>query len=67
MSDEPFYTPPCPRCAGERWICEQHPDRPWPHDDCAGPGEPCPVCNTSEPPEMPEGFISLAKVNDDER
>ena len=20
------------------WVCEQHPDKPWPHDDCAGPG-----------------------------
>jgi hypothetical protein len=20
------------------WRCEQHPDKPWPHDDCAGPG-----------------------------
>ena len=20
------------------WVCEQHPDREWPHDDCAGPG-----------------------------
>ena len=27
-------------CA-EGWICEQHPDQPWPHDDCAGPGAPC--------------------------
>ena len=21
-----------------RWICEQHPEKDWPHDDCAGPG-----------------------------
>ena len=27
-------------CAGG-WICEAHPDRPWPHGDCAGPGMPC--------------------------
>lgn len=20
------------------WVCEQHPDKSWPHDDCAGPG-----------------------------
>lgn len=20
------------------WVCEQHPDLEWPHDDCAGPG-----------------------------
>jgi hypothetical protein len=30
----------------EGWICEQHPDRGWPHEDCAGPGMPCedPAC-----------------------
>lgn len=22
-------------------VCEQHPDQPWPHGDCAGPGNPC--------------------------
>ncbi len=22
------------------WICEQHPNLVWPHDDCAGPGMP---------------------------
>lgn len=22
------------------WVCEQHPDLPWPHDQCAGPGMP---------------------------
>ena len=27
-------------CA-EGWICEAHPDKPWPHDDCAGPGMLC--------------------------
>jgi hypothetical protein len=25
----------------EGWICEQHPDRPYPHDDCAGPAMLC--------------------------
>lgn len=20
------------------WRCEEHPDKPWPHDDCPGPG-----------------------------
>ena len=20
------------------WVCEQHPEMEWPHDDCAGPG-----------------------------
>lgn len=37
----------CPQCGGARWVCEEHPDRPWPHDDCAGPGVPCPGCNDS--------------------
>jgi hypothetical protein len=32
----------------EGWICEAHPDQGWPHDDCAGPGEPCPRCDTDE-------------------
>jgi len=49
----------CARCHGERWICEAHPDHPWPHDDCPGPGEPCPRCNVKEPPEMPPDFRSL--------
>jgi hypothetical protein len=25
-------------------VCEAHPELPWPHDDCAGPGMPCPNC-----------------------
>jgi hypothetical protein len=34
------------RCGcNEGWICEQHSDRGWPHEDCAGPGMPCPRCN----------------------
>jgi hypothetical protein len=20
------------------WVCEEHPDLEWPHDDCPGPG-----------------------------
>jgi hypothetical protein len=30
----------------EGWVCEQHPEKGWPHDDCAGPGMPCenPAC-----------------------
>jgi len=23
------------------WICDTHPDRPWPHDSCTGPGTLC--------------------------
>lgn len=29
-------------CICERgWICEEHPELPWPHGDCPGPGMPC--------------------------
>ena len=48
----------CDRCHGSRRICEAHQDQPWPHGDCAGPGEPCPLCNDGERPEMP-GFVSF--------
>jgi hypothetical protein len=40
--------PICPTCHGCGWICEAHPDQPWPHADasepdgqCPGPGMPC--------------------------
>lgn len=46
--------PSCPRCGRERWICEEHPEQPWPHDNCAGPGIPCPLCNPAGPDERPE-------------
>lgn len=26
--------------ARDGWMCEKHPGREWPHDDCAGPGMP---------------------------
>ena len=36
-------SPVCVLCQQELdgdWICEEHPLKPWPHDDCAGPGMP---------------------------
>jgi hypothetical protein len=30
----------CEHCANG-WTCEEHADRPWPHDDCSSPGQPC--------------------------
>ena len=39
---------PCPRCEDELWVSEGHPLKPFPHDDCAGPGMPCPLCNPEE-------------------
>lgn len=29
-----------PQLHADGWICEQHPELAWPHDDCAGPGMP---------------------------
>jgi hypothetical protein len=49
-------TKPAQVCfCNEGWICEQHPDQGWPHDDCAGPGKRCFWCNTDDPPRMPQG------------
>lgn len=52
-------TTSCGKC-DEGWICEAHPDQPWPHPDpsdlvtgrCAGPGMPCdaPGCPFSMDP-----------------
>jgi hypothetical protein len=38
----------CGKCL-DGWICEEHPDQPWPHDSCAGSGVPCenPACDFS--------------------
>ena len=33
----------CGECA-DGWQCEQHEHRPWPHDECGGPGIPCKTC-----------------------
>jgi Phage integrase family len=30
-------TPTCPRCRGAGWVCEQHPDQPWPHPNAEEP------------------------------
>ena len=41
---------------------EEHQDRPWPHHDCAGPGEPCPVRNTTSPPRRQPDDVSFARA-----
>lgn len=38
----------CKKCRGTGWVCEDHPDMPFGHDDeldCEGDGYPCPDCN----------------------
>jgi hypothetical protein len=34
-------------------------ETPWPDDECAGPGMPCPACNANEPPDLPPDFTSI--------
>lgn len=48
---KPWYKrePACKRCQDERWVCENHEDRPWtkskPGGCTCGAGAPCPDCN----------------------
>jgi len=49
----------CHRCDDCRWICGNHPDRPWEGEracTCGGADALCPDCNETEPPRMPPGF-----------
>lgn len=42
----------CKRCAGERWVCENHRDKPWNDFGCqCGAGDPCPDCNIPDDPD----------------
>lgn len=47
----------CCICMGEGWVCEQHPQLPWPHDLCDGPGMPC-RCNPTA--ALPDNFTVIA-------
>lgn len=50
----------CPNCKDLKWVCENHPGRPWAGIDdvegsCeCGAGQPCAVCNQQA--ENPLGF-----------
>lgn len=58
----------CARCGGTGWQCEQHPHLRWPHDECAGPSEPCeePGCQMSDWLEFDEPLASSADEDDDD-
>jgi hypothetical protein len=51
----------CSRCEDTRWVCENHPDRPWdktlPNGCECGAGAPCPDCNTGDVPDMDPDFV----------
>jgi hypothetical protein len=59
----------CSICHDARWVCEDHPDRPWGITsgcNCGGAGTPCLACNPSDrdhPPQMPEGYRSFLSGN----
>lgn len=61
-------TKPAQVCfCNEGWICEAHPDRGWPHDECVGPGVPSPVCQPAEGrPRMPQGWVSFVSTEGDD-
>lgn len=50
--------PNCPKCHGDGWCCEAHPDRPWLDGKgcCGEPGVPC-ECNPEG--RNPPGLIVL--------
>jgi len=66
-------TSECEVCGGARWVCEDHPDKPWDgasdREDachCGGAGMPCQVCNRTvgqEPPEMPPGYRTMIDID----
>lgn len=56
---------PCPLCGDEAWMCEKHSDRGWPHDECVGPGMPCPDCNASDPPRFGLGVLAVEYLTHD--
>ena len=47
------------------WICEAHPDKPFPHDTRAGPGAVSALLSRPECAPLPAGLQSIAGVDDD--
>jgi len=65
MIPDLLVLPRCARCGGKRWICETHSEKPFPHaKNCPGPGEPCPACNTADPPRLSADWVSLIAADD---
>jgi hypothetical protein len=46
-------------CDGTGWLCEAHPDLPFGHDGCPGPGVPC-ACNPKAEVDWREVHCSVA-------
>jgi hypothetical protein len=56
----------CPICKGARFVCENHPRLAWPSECDCGAGDPCPICNSADPPAMPENFVRNEEASDAE-
>jgi hypothetical protein len=52
----------CPICKGARFVCENHPRLAWPSECDCGAGDPCPICNSADPPAMPDNFVRDEKL-----
>jgi hypothetical protein len=62
----------CPVCKGERWVCENHADKPWnkTDDGCeCGAGMPCEMCNGHHSrlvaPQWPPGTTVICDFTKD--
>jgi hypothetical protein len=63
---EGFTEEPVGCYCADGWICEQHADRPWPHDDCAGPGMPCANVNCQRRARLLEKLNRLRPTDEEE-
>lgn len=59
----------CPHCHGTKWVCEEHPAKPWTGDGfcgCGAAGMPCPRCqpetSRENPPDVSKVFRSVIRV-----
>ncbi len=54
-------TDACKTCNNERWVCEDHPTKPWKDGDCCGAaGAACKSCN-DDGNLLPEGMEVIWK------
>lgn len=57
----------CNNCEDFRWVCENHPNKPWlglsnsPFGCECGAGTPCTECNGGENPDNGEYFVEGKK------
>jgi hypothetical protein len=52
--------PECPKCHGDGWVCEAHPEKGW-FDGKGCCGAPGVACSCNPVAAMPSGFIACIK------